>query len=84
MDDAYVGTTPYKQKDSKILFTTTSLRLKMDGYEPFQTRLSKAEQADVGAIIAGCFVYFPFLWAEGYLPEHTYELTPLSPPAAKQ
>jgi hypothetical protein len=83
LDNVYVGTTPYTQKDMKIVGTQTPLRLMMEGYEPFETHLSKDEKADVGAIIGGCFFLFPFLWTEGYLPEHTYDLTPVSTPAAK-
>ena len=79
-----MGTTPYTQKDSKIVGTKTPLKLTMDGYEPFETHLSKDEKADVGAIIGGVFFLFPFLWTEGYQPEHTYELTPIAPPAAKK
>ena len=83
-DNVYVGTTPYTQKDSKIVGTQTPLKLTLDGYEPFETHLSKDEKADVGAIVGGVFFLFPFLWTEGYLPEHTYELTPITPAAAKQ
>ena len=83
VDDMNVGKTPYTQKDTKIVGTQISLRLKMEGYEPFETHICKDEKADVGAIIGGCFFLFPFLWTEGYLPEHTYDLTPISPPVAK-
>jgi len=82
-DNVYVGTTPYTQKDTKIVGTKTPLRLTMEGYEPFETHLSKDEKPDVGAIAGGFFFLFPFLWTEGYQPEHTYDLTPISPPAAK-
>ena len=82
-DNVYVGTTPYTQKDTKIVGTKTPLRLTMEGYEPFETHLCKDEKPDVGAIAGGFFFLFPFLWTEGYQPEHTYDLTPISPPAAK-
>jgi hypothetical protein len=84
IDDMNVGKTPYTQKDTKIVGTHIAVRLKMDGYEPFETQIYKNEKLDVGAIIAGCFVYFPFIWIEGYQPEHTYELTPIAPSATKQ
>jgi hypothetical protein len=83
LDNSYKGTTPYTQKDTKIVGTQTPLRLTKDGYDPFETHLSKDEKADVGAIIGGVFFLFPFLWTEGYLPDHTYDLTPISTPAAK-
>jgi len=82
-DNVYVGKTPYTQRDMKIVGTETPLRLTMDGYEPFETHLTKDEKLDIGAIIGGCFFMFPFLWTEGYQPEHTYDLTPTSAPAAK-
>jgi hypothetical protein len=84
LDNSYMGMTPYTQKDSKIVGTQTPLRLTKDGYEPFETHLSKDEKPDVGAIVGGVFFLFPFLWTEGYQPEHTYDLTPIAPPAAKQ
>jgi hypothetical protein len=84
LDDMYVGTTPYTQTDTKIVGATTPLKLTMDGYEPFYTHLSKDERPDVGAIIGGIFFLFPFLWTEGYAPEHTYELVPVSSHAAQQ
>jgi hypothetical protein len=82
IDDARVGKTPYTQKDSKIVGTQIAVKLKMDGYEPFETHIYKDEKADIGAIIGGVFVIFPFLWVEGYQPEHTYELTPIASPSA--
>ena len=84
IDDMNVGKTPYTRKDTKIVGTQIAVRLKMDGYEPFETHIYKDEKADVGAIIGGVFALFPFLWTEGYQPEHTYELTPIAPSAAKQ
>lgn len=83
LDNVYKGTTPYTQKDSKIVGAKTPLRLTMDGYQPLETHLTKDEKTNVGAIVGGCFVLFPFLWTQGYDPEHMYELTPISAPAAK-
>jgi hypothetical protein len=39
--------------------------------------LSRNERADVGAIIGGIFLLFPFLWTMKYNPVHTYELRSL-------
>ncbi len=73
-----VGTTPYTHEDTKIIGSTTTVRLEMEGYEPLHTSFSRDEEADVGAIIGGFFVLIPFLWAMKYKPTHTYELTPIS------
>ena len=58
----YAGTTPYSYKDTKIVGSTTDLKIEKEGYEPFSTSFSRNEKADVGAIIAGVFVLVPFLW----------------------
>src|ERR1039457_7034476 len=78
IDNMYVGKTPYTYKDTKIVGTGISLELKMDGYEPFSTHISKDERPDVAAIVGGVFFLLPFLWTMEYQPEHTYELVPSS------
>lgn len=82
-----VGTTPYTHEDTKIVGSTTSVKLEKEGYEPFITSFSRNEKADVGAIIGGVFVLFPFLWTMKYKPERTYELIKsgnVSTPAVKE
>ena len=71
-----VGTTPYTHEDTKIVGSTTTVKLEKEGYEPLNTSFSRNEKADVGAIIGGVFVLFPFLWTMKYKPERTYELVP--------
>lgn len=73
----YAGTTPYSYKDTKIVGSSTDVKLEKEGYEPFITSFSRNEKADVGAIIAGCLVLVPFLWTMKYKDEHNYELLPL-------
>ncbi|MBO0939649.1 PEGA domain-containing protein [Fibrella sp. HMF5335] len=70
----YAGVTPYQYSDTKIVGSTTDLRLEKDGYEPLRVPLVRNERADGGAIIGGIFLLFPFLWTMKYDPEHTYEL----------
>ena len=70
-----VGTTPYSYKDTKIVGSRTSVKLKKAGYKNLDTSFSRSEQIDVKAIIGGVFVGFPFLWTMKYKPTHTYELT---------
>lgn len=74
LNSNYVGTTPYRHTDTKIVGTTTYVRLEKEGYEPLNTSFSRDEQADAGAIIGGIFLLFPFLWTMKYDPSRTYEL----------
>ncbi|HEY4799564.1 MAG TPA: PEGA domain-containing protein [Bacteroidia bacterium] len=69
-----VGTTPYVYTDTKIVGTTTMLKLKKEGYDPLNTSFVRDEEVDVGAIICGFICFFPFLWTMKYKPTHTYEL----------
>jgi len=75
LNSAYAGTTPYTHTDTKIVGTTTFVRLEKEGYEPLNTSFSRSEQADVGAIIGGVFLLFPFLWTMKYNPSRIYEFT---------
>lgn len=77
IDGEPVGTTPYTYTDTKIVGSSTPVRLVMDGYEDFNTLLKRNEEANVGAIIGGIFLLFPFLWTMDYKASHTYELIPL-------
>ena len=78
ISEEHVGKTPYSYKDTKIAGSCTTLKLKKEGYETFQTNLCRNEQADVGAIIAGFFFLVPFLWTMKYKPTHHYDLTPIT------
>ena len=74
IDNQKKGKTPYTYSDTKIAGSSTYITLKKDGYEDFETVLVRNEQADVGAIVGGCFLLFPFLWTMKYHPTHNYEL----------
>ena len=76
LNDESVGTTPYTHKDKKITFSKTTVKLEKEGYEPFNTILTRNEKVDVGAIIAGFFILVPWLWTMEYKPTHTFELKP--------
>lgn len=73
-----VGATPYAHRDTKIIGSTTAVKLEKEGYEPLNTSFSRNEQVDAGAIVGGIFFLVPFLWTMKYKPTHTYELTPSS------
>jgi len=74
MNGKHVGTTPYTHSDTKIVGTSTALKLVKEGYEPLNTYLNRNEKVNVGAVIGGCFFLFPFLWTMDYNPTHNYEL----------
>ena len=76
VDGEPVGTTPYTYSDTKIVGSSTPIRIVMEGYEDFNGLLKRNEEANVGAIIGGFFLLFPFFWTMDYKTAHTYELTP--------
>lgn len=76
IDGEPVGTTPYTHSDTRIVGSTTPIRLSMEGYQDYNGALKRNEEANVGAIIGGIFLLFPFLWTMDYKPAHTYELIP--------
>jgi hypothetical protein len=76
------GTTPLIYSDTKIMFSSTNIRLEKDGYAPCYSVLTRDEEADVGAIIGGFIFWVPFAWSLKYRPSHTYELYPLLPQAS--
>jgi len=78
LNGEYTGVTPHTHKDTKVVGTTTTVRLEKDGYETFNGVFQRNEQADVGAIIGGVFLLVPFLWTMKYNPSRTYELQPSS------
>ena len=78
VDGQPAGNTPYSHSDTKIVGSTTSVKIVKEGYEPFITSFSRDEEVDVGAVIGGFFVMVPFLWTMKYKPSRTYELSPIN------
>ncbi len=77
IDGSKMGKTPYTYSDTKIIGSTTYLKLKLEGYEEFETVFRRDEEFQVGPCIGGPFLaLIPWLWIMGYRPEHVYELTP--------
>ena len=74
IDGSYVGTTPYEMSDTKIVGSSTSVRLEYPGYQPVAATIKRSEEFDVVACIGGVFLLVPFLWIMGYKPDHTYEM----------
>lgn len=79
LDGQQVGTTPYTMSDTKMVGSTTTVRLEKDGYEPVNTVIARSEELDVGPLIAGLFLcLIPLLWVEKYRPVHDYDMQPLA------
>ena len=78
LNEELAGTTPYLHSDTRIVGSTTRVRLEKEGYESLHSSLSRNEEVDAGAIIGGIFLWVPFLWTMKYKPVHTYELEPLT------
>jgi hypothetical protein len=71
-----VGKTPFYHSDTRIVGSTTHVKLEMLDHETLNTSFSRDEEVDVGAIIGGLFFLLPFLWTMKYKPVHHYELKP--------
>lgn len=77
VDGEPVGVTPYEHYDTKIVGSNTQIRLIMDGYEDINTRITRDEEVDVGALIGGILLPpIPLLWVMKYKPQHTFEMVP--------
>ncbi len=75
IDGEYKGKGQYQHTDTKIVGSSTSIRLQKDGCEPQTFTMTRSEEFDAGACAGGVFVLVPFLWIQKYKPEHTYEYT---------
>ena len=68
------GTTPYIYSDTKIVFSSTPITFKKDGYKDLNVVLKRNERPTATAIASGLFLYFPLLWAAEYKGNHFYKL----------
>jgi hypothetical protein len=86
LDGLPVGVTPYPMTDSRIVGTTTQLKLEYPGYQPLTVYISRNEEVDPLPLIAGIFLIVPLLWVMKYHPEHMFDLQPVGaypmPPGA--
>lgn len=73
VDGEFKGKGQYTYSDTKIVGSTTSVRLEKEGCDPMSFSFSRSEEFDAGACAGGVFVLFPFLWVMKYKPERTYE-----------
>jgi hypothetical protein len=59
--------------DTKIVGSTTRVRMSKKGCEEQVHTFAKNEEFDAGACAGGIFTLVPFLWIMKYKPTHTYE-----------
>lgn len=76
LNGEYVGNTPYTMSDTKIVGSTTQVRIEAPGYAPAVASISRSEEFSVGACIGGVFFLVPFLWIMDYKADHFYQMAP--------
>jgi hypothetical protein len=82
VDNVRIGITPIQYSDTAIAGSTKALKIKKEGYRPFETVLRKSE-FQVGPCIGGVLVLFPFIWVLGYPETYEFELEKLPEPEKK-
>ena len=75
VDGELKGTGTASVTDTKIVGSTTSVRIQKEGCAPQTYSYARSEDFDVGACIGGVLVLVPFLWVMKYKAEHSYEYT---------
>ena len=73
VDGSYQGKGKISYSDSKIVGSTTKVKLKKEGCKSDVRNISRSEKIHIGALIGGFFFFVPFLWIMGYNPMHSYE-----------
>ena len=74
LDGVKAGKSPQQMTNDKTIIECTNIRIEKEGYETINTEICRNEEIDMGPIIAGLFIWLPFLWAMKYEPVHSYEL----------
>ena len=74
LNKEYVGKTPYKHTDGKVLWSDTHFTLKKEGYKPVDLTITRNEEFHVTACILGVLFLVPLLWCREYKAERTIEL----------
>lgn len=69
----YAGTGRAVYMDQKVAFSRNDVEIRKEGCRPEHYSFRRSEEADVGAIVAGIFFTFPFLWITEYKPHHAYD-----------
>lgn len=76
IEGSRVGVTPYRHSDSRPSFSNLIVRLEKEGYEPFETVITRNESVVPGAVVGALFFFVPALWVLGYDDQRLYELKP--------
>ena len=69
----YKGMGNALHSDIKIIGASSQVRLKKKNCRTQTHTISKTGSVNIGAIIVGLFILFPYLWAVGYEPQHIFE-----------
>jgi hypothetical protein len=73
LDGEYRGTGSVVESNTRLVGSTTMVKLQKPGCAAKNVHFSRNEEVDVGALIGGIFLLVPFLWIMKYKPEHVYE-----------
>lgn len=76
INGTFVGQTPYKHKDTKIVGSENIVRIEKKGYRTFRTSFAKNEEIAIGPLIGGFFLLVPYLWVMKYEEGRIYDLRP--------
>ncbi len=69
----YMGTGEAFYSDEKVAFSRNKVEIRKDGCRSEYHSFRRNEEADVGAIVGGIFLTFPFLWVTEYKSSHNYD-----------
>lgn len=73
----FVGNTPYKYRDTKIVGSVNTVRIEKENFAIYKTSFAKDERLAIGPLIGGMFFLVPYLWIMKYNKAHLYELNPI-------
>jgi hypothetical protein len=77
LNDELGGESPVTMSDSKIIGSTTMVRIEKPGYKTLVTQIQRTEEIDAAPVVCGLlFTPVWWLWAMKYKPFHVYELVP--------
>ena len=76
IDGRLVGKTPYQHTDRKVSGYNLGVKLEKDGYETEHDIVKRLKFGNAGALIAGCFLIFPFAWVLDYPAVVQYRMEP--------
>ena len=69
----YLGTGHAHYSDRKISFSSNEVKLRKEGCLPQYYTFTRNEGIDLGAIVGGYFLTFPYLWVADYKPYREYD-----------